>query len=178
MRSPLFWKSKHQFSRKSGRSKGKWDCIEKSTKIFHKVANFEGVEIKNILWNFVKKQTSFWLNWNFDRKSTVKHDRKGRGWVEIILLGSDKNDSEGGCFRNEKSPKIRALDAKKAWQCIFAMVEYLHIKRTCTSTHVAIEYSTRENRFQQKSAKLVLFTGKMPCRWSIMRCFLFELNKN
>ena len=60
---------------------------------------------------------------------------------------------------NEKSPKSRATDTKKA---VSAMVEYFHIKRTRTSTHVAIEYSTREKRFQQKSAKLVLFTGKLP----------------
>ena len=67
---------------------------------------------------------------------------------------------------------------KKAWHCIFAMVEYFHIKRTCASTHVAIEYSTRGNGFQQKSAKLVLFTGKMPCKWPKRMWFLFELNKN
>ena len=58
------------------------------------------------------------------------------------------------------------------------MIEYFHIKRTRTSTHVAIEYSTRENEFQQKFAKLVLFTGKMPCDGPKKMCFLFELNKN
>ena len=50
--------------------------------------------------------------------------------------------------------------------------------RTRTSTHTATEYSTRENEFQQKFAKLVLFAGKMPCKRPKRMWFLFELNKN
>lgn len=50
--------------------------------------------------------------------------------------------------------------------------------RTYTSSHVAIEYSTREMEFQPKFAKLVVFTGKMPCKCCKMMWFLFKLNKN
>jgi len=58
------------------------------------------------------------------------------------------------------------------------VVEYFHIKRTHISTHVAIEYSTRENGFQQKFVILADFTGKMSCKGLKMMWFLFELNKN
>ena len=89
-----------------------------------------------------------------------------------------KQAMEEGLRRKLKTLEFREMSIKKG---LTEPPRYGKISphwRTRTSTHVAIEYSIGDSKFQQKFWKLVPFTGKMPWKWSEIVRFLFKLYKS
>ena len=147
------------------------DCTEKSTKIIHKNAIFQNRKIKNIWWNFMRIDGAFCSNWNLDKKSSVKHNRKAKDAIGKLFVTKEMTLRKAGKGEGGNPWNLGKKVQKKAWQRTPTVVKYPHISEHAHQPMLLTSIAQGKPNFNRNFWNWYFLQAKCPVNGRKWCCF-------